>query len=64
MRKLRVYLEPSQSYETISITLSELGLTEDEWKAKTAEEQQSIVQEYIDEGEQPYWIVDQINEVE
>lgn len=62
MNNITVKVEPNQLKETIVITLSDLGISEQDWHNMDQHEKTSMLQEYIHElPEQPYWVVDKFN---
>lgn len=56
--KIRVDLNVSQSGSSITVTLDDLGLTEENWASMDEGQQKDAIQEYVNDlPEQPYFTV-------
>lgn len=61
--KIKLELDVSQTSTVITITLSDMGYTFDEWQELTEEQKkEAIEQEAFNHPEQPYWCLDKYSE--
>ena len=56
--KLSVKLNASETQKRITVDLSDIGITDKEWKKLSDEEKQNTIIEYVDGCDQPYWALD------
>ncbi len=62
MEKIKVKLTASEDHRTVSYKLSDLGISEKEWKTMAIEEKQTLLRQAIDGEEQPYWQFESFDE--
>lgn len=63
--RIRVNLSVSESYSTWKFSLAELNYSEEEWKELSEDERREAIEEWVDGlPEQPYWTLDNFQEVE
>lgn len=58
MKKIRLKLEASEDFRYRSVSIEELGFTEEEWDALSEADKKLELQKYANDlPEQPYWYV-------
>ena len=57
---IKLSLVPSQLQKTVSIDLSDLDKSEQEWADMSGDERRAAIDEYIANFDQPYWDIDKV----
>lgn len=62
MQQVIVKLSASEYKKTVSVSLEDLGTTDEDWAEMTDESREKLIEEYIDGFDQPYWGIDSFYE--
>jgi hypothetical protein len=63
--KIKVELTPNTTTNTITVTLEDLGLTQEQWdEMDEGQKEETLNNHLFDLPEQPYWMVDKFKEKE
>jgi hypothetical protein len=61
---IHIRTEASRKQDNDSVSVEELGITEDEWNSLDPEEKSGVLMEWIGEKERPYWMLVDHQEIE
>ena len=61
---IHIRTEASRKQDNDSVSVEELGITEDEWNSLNPEERNGVLMEWIGEKERPYWMLVDHQEIE
>lgn len=60
--KIIIRCTPNEERRTFTVDFTDLGMTQKEWYNLTNKEKEVLLQEQVDEYDQPYWAVDDFEE--